>query len=246
MQLSRSLPAKVRRLFRHPSAGTYISALETVAAAERAGQTVEKYVEELWDQQGETAAIVERMRSASALKPADTVVEIGPGTGRYLARVAKIVRPRRHVIYETSADWRQWLVATYGVEAPPTDGETLAGVDSADVVHAHGVFVYTSFLVTARYLAEIVRVRPRWIVFDFYSAAEFNAAAIRRWLATEHRYPVILDRGWVLAQLPGWRVADEWTSPYGAGESRYLVLERGLAPQQRDPEVDARAVQSPA
>ena len=60
----------------------------------------------------------------------DTVVEIGPGTGRYLARVRELAKPRRHVVYETAEDWRVWLAAEYGVETPPA-AETLSGVDHA-------------------------------------------------------------------------------------------------------------------
>lgn len=217
----RSLPSRIRSRLR-PSQGDYISARETVRAARDAGLSVEQYVERLWHQEGATGAIVERMEAAGALKHADTVVEIGPGTGRYLARVAEIVKPTRHVIYETAPDWREWLVREYGVEAPPTDGETLAGVESAGLVHAHGVFVYTPFLVTARYLSEIIRIRPRWVVFDFYSPAEM--VDLERWWASGDRFPVVLDRAWVLSQLPGYRVCDEWTAPHGQGESRYLIL----------------------
>lgn len=130
------------------------------------------------------------------------------------------------MIYETAMDWREWLAREYDVEAPETDGETLAGVETAGLVHAHGVFIYTPFLVTARYLEEISRIGPKWVIFDFYSTSEFDDAALERWFASEQRYPVVLDRSWVLSRLPGWRLVDEWTTLYGHGESRYLTLRR--------------------
>jgi hypothetical protein len=216
------------RLDDRPQQGDYISAAATVAAARVAGQSVEAYVEEQWGQVGSTAAIVDRMRRAGALEPTDTVVEIGPGTGRYLARVKEIVRPSRHLIYETAADWREWLVGEYGVEAPASNGESLADVDEAGLIHAHGVFVYTPFLVTARYLAEIERVGTRWVVFDFYAVSDIDDA-LDAWLATSDRYAVVLDRTWLLSRLPSFIVVDEWTAPHGHGQSRYLALQRRAA-----------------
>ena len=203
---------------------TYIPALDTISDAKRRGLSVEAYVEELWGQSGQTAALVERIRQTGALEPTDTVVEIGPGTGRYLARVRDLAKPHRHVIFETAVDWRDWLVDEYRAEAPASNGELLTGVTTAGLIHAHGVFVYTPFLVTASYLAEMERVGIGWAVFDFYAESEFDDRAIADWLASEHRYPVVLNRLWVLSRLPSFELVDEWTSPYGLGNSRYLVL----------------------
>lgn len=169
------------------------------------------------------------MAAAGALDPTDTVIEIGPGTGRYLARIRDAVRPRRYVVFETAEDWRDWLVAEYGVEAPPTTGETLDGVDAAGLIHAHGVLVYTPFLVTAQYLAEIGRVATPFVVFDFCSTGEFDDEAIGLWLATADRYPVVLERGWVLSRLPDFDVVDEWAGRYGHGRSHYLILRRRVS-----------------
>jgi hypothetical protein len=220
----------VRRFLRRRSPSAYIPAKATVRAAKRAGLSVEAYVERLWNSEGTTAAIVERMRDAGALEPTDTVVEIGPGTGRYLARVRDIVRPARHVIFETAPDWREWLVSEYGVEAPTSNGESMPTIDRAGLIQAHGVFVYTSFLVTARYLAEISRAATGWVVFDFISLAELDDATIADWLAGPERYPVVLDREWVLSTLSDFALVDEWTSRYGSGRSRYVVLRRDRDP----------------
>lgn len=228
MRTGRGIARRIYRRLRPvpPAQGDYIAAAPTVAAAKAAGQTVEEYVETLWGGIGGTAAIVERMRAAGALQRAETVVEIGPGTGRYLARVRELVKPQRHVIFETAEDWRQWLVAEYDVESPDADGESLPDVEHADLVHAHGVFVYTPFLVTARYLVEIRRVRPRWAVFDFYAASEFDDAALASWWASKERYPVVLERDWVLSRLPDHELVDEWTPRHGHGHSRYVILRR--------------------
>jgi hypothetical protein len=130
------------------------------------------------------------------------------------------------VVLETAPDWRDWLIDEYRVEGPVSDGESLEGVDKAGLIHAHGVLVYTPFLVTARYLAEIERVGTGWVVFDFYAVTEFDDTAIADWLATTARYPVVLDRNWVLSRLPSFDLVDEWTSPYGHGQSRYVTLRR--------------------
>jgi hypothetical protein len=143
------LPPLLTRLLRPPRKPVvgldYISAAETVAAAQAAGLTVCEYVERLWGQQGRTAGILQRMYEQGAVtSDTQSIVEIGPGTGRYLEAALRLCRPTRHQIYETNKGWSDWLAATYDVEACEADGRSLKSTKTAsvDLVHAHGVFVY--------------------------------------------------------------------------------------------------------
>jgi hypothetical protein len=98
----------VRR--RRPAAGGYIDCRSTVREAARAGLSVTDYVERWWNQEGCTAEVVKKMLAAcegSGL--VERVVEIGPGTGRYLEAVLATHPGAVHEICETADDWARFL-----------------------------------------------------------------------------------------------------------------------------------------
>jgi hypothetical protein len=169
----------------------------TVEAAKVRHQSVCEYVEDLWNQRGATARVIEEMSKGGCLVGCDRVLEIGPGTGRYLDFVLPKVSPSLYEIYETADDWATWLTSTYGprMVRQPTDGRTLrpTPTDTCRLVHAHGVFVYLNLLSAFEYFAEMIRVcSPQgWIVFDFYPAEGFDDAMILQWLQYKDRYPVV-------------------------------------------------------
>ena len=231
------VPPVLVRAIRSPPAprGGYISAADTVAAAGRAGLSVGDYVDQVWEQQGRCDQIINRLLDIGAMNDtAEFVVEIGAGTGRYIERTIKYCRPRRHQIYETAADWAAWLAKIYPVEVCETDGQTLKATSTAsvDLVHAHGVFVYTPFLVFCRYLQEIDRVtKPgAYVVFDVFSETTMSPDLVARWLASEHRYPCILPAGYICGALGGFDLVDRFTAVFGPGLSEYLVFRKHQAP----------------
>jgi ubiquinone/menaquinone biosynthesis C-methylase UbiE len=212
--------------------GSYIDAVQTVESARSRGLSVREYVEELWDQQGCTEHVVEKMKGAGSLVSCDRVCEIGPGTGRYLELVLQGVSPAKYDIYETADDWATWLANEYGpvVTAHPADGHSLQRTpnESCGLVHAHGVFVYLSFLNTFEYFAEMIRVCQAggYIVFDFYSDEDFDIEVINRWMRSVNRYPVVLSRKKVLQyfQDSGFSLIDEFENKHGQSYSHYLIL----------------------
>jgi hypothetical protein len=211
----------------------YFDVKTIVQAAQDAGQTVCEFVERLADQRGATAKVVAEMKAAG-LQPCERVVEIGPGTGRYLERVAGMLCPKQYDIYEIDADWADWLVQTFSplVVRQPTDGRTLPGTpdDSCGLVHAHGVFVYLSLLEAYQYFVEMLRVcRPQgWIVFDFFKAESFDEAIITKWLAYEERYPVALMQQHIeqFFSNRGCELIREFDNKYGHGFSHYVVFQK--------------------
>lgn len=140
----------------------YIDAKKTIRNAKQLGKTVCEYVEEIWNIKGNTDTIITKLKEVGAFRHCNEVLEIGPGTGRYLESVLKEVKPSHYHIYEIDKDWANWLQKTYKpfVIAHPADGHSLSATPDnfCGLVHAHGVFVYLPFLTAFEYFSEIVRV----------------------------------------------------------------------------------------
>lgn len=210
----------------------YISADATLKAAQQANLPVGDYVERLWNKVGEAQRVIARIMSHGIPVQAAHMVEIGPGTGRYLAKVLEYGQPERYDIYETDAGWATWLQATYPVTRQPADGSSLAATatGSADWVHAHGVFVYLPFLTAYRYWQELWRVtRPGGTVaFDIFSENCFTSADLERWLASGETYPCFLSTAYVIEVFAQhhFQLVDQFLSPCCEGHSEYLVFRR--------------------
>jgi hypothetical protein len=236
--LNRCLRPMGIRLARIENKNGYIDAKATVQAAKARGQSVCEYVENLWgeSQVGATARVVQEMSKVGCLAPCERVLEIGPGTGRYLELVLRQTRPEQYEIYETADDWATWLTSTYGprVVRQPADGRTLRHTPShsCGLVHAHGVFVYLSLLHAFEYFAEMIRVcrHQGSIVFDFYPAEGFDEAMILRWLQHDDRYPVVLPAAHVESFFVnrGCHLIHEFDRPQRHGRSHYFVFRNSV------------------
>ncbi|HVE76718.1 MAG TPA: class I SAM-dependent methyltransferase [Actinomycetota bacterium] len=213
---------------------TYIEADATIAAARSAGVSVTAYVEDLWDQQGATKRVIDWMAQVGCLGGVTNVLEIGPGTGRYLERVLEKTHCSRYEIYETAQDWSKWLSGRYGptVAVRSADGHSLSATadKTCELVHAHGVFVYLNVLNTYEYLFEMDRVcAPGGVlVFDFYPAEAFDEKTARAWLAHPERYATVIAEANIrdLFIRRGYTVLGEMDNPHGRGVSRYLALRK--------------------
>jgi hypothetical protein len=157
-------PIVMRALRPAPTVGAdtvYASAPATIAAAQAAGLSVCAYVERLWGGPGRSASLIDKLHGLGAISlESKTIVEIGPGTGRYIEHTLKRCRPKRYQIYETDSAWSSWLAKRYAVEACAADGQSLESTESnsSDLIHAYGVFVYLPFMISYRYFKEIARV----------------------------------------------------------------------------------------
>jgi SAM-dependent methyltransferase len=221
-----------------PFSSGYLPAQETARSARRAGLSVPDYVEELWREPGRSAAIVRHMAEQGVFaRPALRVLEIGAGTGCFVDRVlaASGDRVASYESYEIAEDWAAHLRQRYPVVSHPADGQSLAHTATAtvDVVHAHGVFVYTSFLTTYRYFREAWRVaRPgAHIVFDAFTEDCFTEEHLARWLDSGDRYPNILPERFVveLFAAQGWERIASFQMKLGPAVSRYFIF-RSRAP----------------
>ncbi|MEV2256973.1 methyltransferase domain-containing protein [Streptomyces sp. NPDC050147] len=156
-------------------------------AARAAGLSIGDYIDEVMNgTPGATQSTIDELRAHGVFAAGpDTVLEIGPGSGRYLEKTLKECSPSRYEIYETAAPWADYLVGTYSVVAQPTAGCSLAPTPdgSIDLVQAHKVFNTLPFLGASRYFFEMARVtRPGGrIVFDVMTEACLDPATVRAW-----------------------------------------------------------------
>lgn len=159
----------------------------TMRAADAAGLSIGDYIDEVMNgTPGATQSTIDELRSFGvyAGNPT-TVLEIGPGSGRYLERTLQECSPQRYEIYETAAPWADFLVERFGVVAQPVTGCSLAPTpdSSVELVQAHKVFNTVSFLCSSRYFFEMARVTSPGgrIVFDVMTETCLDPDTVRTW-----------------------------------------------------------------
>ena len=212
----------------------YISPQETIEAAERNHQSVTDYVETLWNIQGQTSWIIQEFRRFGALKPSTgRICEIGTGTGMYVDTILREHGACHYESYEIHEGWAEWLSRTYKIISHPAVGDSLGWTppNSIDLVHAHGVFVYTPFLVTVKNFCEMFRVtKPGgYAVFDIFSEACLDGELLKAWLKSGELYPCILPHEYVkqFFVANGFLYKGEFFSrKFGEGKSHYLVFQK--------------------
>jgi SAM-dependent methyltransferase len=181
----------LRRLGYIPKArpfSDYIAFKETLNGAAAAGLSVGEYIEQK-NLTGTPSALDKTMDGLAALGvfdgPIERVCEVGPGSGRYLEKTIARCKPHTYEIYETSPEWRGWLIEKYGVVPKHCDGRTLAETESSSVglIQAHKVFHGLPLLVTLSYLREFARVvrDGGWVVFDIMTEKCFSKEHLDQW-----------------------------------------------------------------
>lgn len=150
---------------------SFIPFEETRSAAEASGLSIGDYVEK---QSGTSQKTIDFMTGLGVFDRAlEGVVEVGPGTGRYLEKMLSHCVAGTYEIYETAGPWRDYLKQRFSVNSKEVDGYTLAGTRSrsVDLAHAHKVFCSVPFMVTCSYWSEFCRVvrGGGWAVFDIMS-----------------------------------------------------------------------------
>ena len=209
----------------------------TIEAAKAAGMTVSDYVDSVMNGvPGSSQATIEKMASLGVFsEPLQTIVEIGPGTGRYLEKTLKLAQPSSYEIYETAGAWSDYLVKKYNVALKPTDGFSLSKTadNSADLVHAHKVFSTVPFIVTSSYWCEMTRViRPGgWAVFDIVTERCLGGDAVATWANSGIRngsFPAVMPREVADAFFTGkgFQLVGSFIVPLPPGTTELLVFKR--------------------
>jgi SAM-dependent methyltransferase len=206
--------------------------------ASKAKMSVGDYVDTVMNGvPGSSQSTIDKMASLGVFsEPMGPVVEIGPGTGRYLEKTLRAGRPSRYEIYETAGPWSAYLVKKYNVALQPTDGYSLSSTadSSADMVHAHKVFSTVSFMVTCCYWHEMARViRPGgWAVFDVFTESCLAGEAMQIWAESGIRngsYPAVMPREIAVSFFTGkgFTLAGSFIIPMPPATTELLVFKRG-------------------
>ncbi|MFF8955364.1 methyltransferase domain-containing protein [Streptomyces sp. NPDC014894] len=210
----------------------------TMRAARAAGLSVGDHIDQVMNKTpGATQSTIDELRALGVYAAApDTVLEIGPGSGRYLERTLKECSPARYEIYETAAPWADYLVETFGVVARPTEGCGLGPTPdgSVDLVQAHKVFNTVTFLCASRYFFEMARVtRPGGrIVFDVMTETCLDPDSVRAWAtrggAGHDSYPAAMPRRACvdLFATLGCALEAGFLAPLGVGSTEVLVFRK--------------------
>jgi hypothetical protein len=66
--------------------------------------------------------------------PVSRVLEIGPGSGRYMEKVIDALHPATYEVYETAGDWLPYLRSLPHALIQPCDGRTLRATASGGTV----------------------------------------------------------------------------------------------------------------
>jgi len=166
----------------------FLSFKETIKAAKAAGLSVGEYLERRHMTGSRTARdlTMDGMAELGVFNgKIERICEIGPGSGRYMDKTIARCRPNFYEIYETSSEWRDWLISQYQTQARRCDGRTLAETESGsvDLVQAHKLFSGIPTLSTLSYYREMARVTKAggWIVFDILSEICFKQEPLQRW-----------------------------------------------------------------
>lgn len=215
---------------------TFIPFAETIRAAAAAGKPVGEYIDATYNVPGVNEATIAQLEGLGVFAgDVSRVLELGPGSGRYLEKVEAICRPAHYEIYETAVPWANWLVENHGVVLRPTDGRSLASTPSAsiDLAHAHKVMCVLPFLTICRYLVELMRVTRSGglVVFDVPTEDCMPVETLRTWVDSDVNagpYPSFLARRLVLETFDagGFELVGSFRVPMMPGETEYFAFRR--------------------
>jgi hypothetical protein len=217
--------------------GQFIPLEETLAGAREAHLSVGEYIDIKHNVPGASQDTHDRLVAMGVFKERiDRVLEIGPGSGRFLEKALRACKPSHVEIYETAREWSDYLVRSHQVVPRPTNGRTLEQTPSCsiDLVQVHKVFVCLLFLTTCSYFSEIARVtRPgAWVVFDVMTEGCMDNTNLERWLKGRNLwsvpYPAIMPKKFVLDffQGHGFEFIGGFLVPMKPGKTEYLVFRK--------------------
>lgn len=219
---------------------TFIPFEQTMAEAEKSGLPLGDYIDARQGIAGATQATINEMKNLGVFEqPRNAILEIGPGSGRYLEKTLRECSPERYEVYETAPEWAAYLTKNYPVVSQPTDGTSLRATPAAsiDLVHAHKVFSTVTFATSAGYWCEMDRViKPGgYIVFDVMTERCLPPAAIETWagrgIPSHSSYPAAMPSeavtGFFTAR--GFKLIGSFLSPMPPGQTEVLVFRKSVA-----------------
>ncbi|NCJ07611.1 methyltransferase domain-containing protein [Synechococcales cyanobacterium C] len=212
----------------------YIPLQKTIDDAKSQGLPLGDYIDIAFNVPGSTQLTIDKMRAIGVFDlPISQVCEIGPGTGRYLEKVMQIIQVKHYEIYETSEEWKNWLIQQYPVTPQVTDGCSLRQTPDhcIDLMHTHKVLAGQPSLTICSYLAEMARVtKPSGkIVFDIVTENCMDDATLAAWWSeagSYQHYPCLFPRQFAIDFLAGrdCKFDGSFIIPMKPGNTEYLVF----------------------
>ena len=213
---------------------------ETLSQAKAAGLSVGDYLERRRLSGGPTP-LERTMEGLDALglfnHRIERICEIGTGSGRCLEKMLARCHPHHYEIYETSAEWSEWVTEHYHVVARNCDGRRLAQTDSGsvDLVHAYKVCSALPFLNNVSYFHEMARVARDggWIVFDVMTERCFTREHLDAWFEVNpwewEWEPHLIARGYIVDFFAerGASLTGSFVVPLYPAFSEFMVFRKG-------------------
>ncbi len=212
----------------------YIPFHETIAAANQAGLPLGDWIDQQFCVPGATQNTIDEIAQLGVFsQPIERVCEIGPGTGRYLEKTQKACRPAYYEIYETAEQWQTWCVDQYGVVAQPANKWKLTHTADAsiDLVQAHKVFSWTTFLVCISNFSEMTRVvrKNGHVIFDAVTEVCMDEESVAGWKASGTDWPgCLMPRQYLLDFFTrrGLSLVGTFFIPLLPGKTEYFVFKK--------------------
>jgi hypothetical protein len=234
-------PLGVELARKHPhdwsDVANFIPFESTIKAARESGLSVGDYIDNVMSKTpGATQYTIDGLVSLGVYSgPIQCVVEIGPGSGRYLERILRVCSPSRCEVYETATKWASYVAKEFNVIVQPADGHSLKATptESADVAQAFKVFSGIPFSKTCRYWPEMVRVtRPNGhIAFDAVTELCLETKIVEAWAESriDHgSYPALIPRQVVVNYFEerGFRFVGSFLVPMPPGKTETFVFQK--------------------
>jgi hypothetical protein len=212
----------------------YIPLKKTLSDAEKTGMPLGDYIDATFNVPGVTQKTIEKMIELGGFpEKVDRICEIGPGSGRYLEKVIDALTPEYYEIYETSRDWREWLVEQYKVIPQTTDGTSLSSTPSGsiDLVHTHKVLYGNPIITIFRYLIEIARVAKNngYVVFDLVTEECMDDEIMNNWITSgvDHAHSMTPKQYAIdFFSRRGFRYLGGYICPMAPGVTEYFVFKK--------------------
>lgn len=182
--------------------------------------------------------IISCLQDLNVLPIVNRIVEIGAGTGMYLEKFLEICKPAIYEVYETNPGWVNYLQHTFSTKTKlkvhNAKGDSLheTANDSADIISAHGVFVYIPVIITFQYLQEAVRVCKQngYIIFDCFTDRIFTVSEILEFRKKNPGYdfPVIIKEQMIEEFCTMFNLEKFYTFDvnYHYSKSTYFILKK--------------------
>jgi Methyltransferase domain len=216
----------------------------TMKAAKDAGLSVGDYIDTVMSKTpGVTRLTIDNLVSIGVYSGAvNWVVEIGPGSGRYVEKTLSVCSPSKYEIYETATKWGSYVAEKFEVLLQPTDGHSLKATpsDSADVVQAFKVFTTIPFSKTSQYWLEMIRVTRQggWVVFDAVTEPCLDTKSVELWANAgidNGSHPALLPRSVALNYFKerGFSCLGSFVVPMSPGTCATFAFRKGSLDQCR-------------